>query len=298
MAKKTKVRVDVHQTVTDEVVTALSVGKVLPWRRSWSVSGVSNMPTRATGEEYQGINVIILSMSRFTNPNWMTYAHATSIGAQVRGGEKAKKIVKWLVAGPKDKKTGKIKKADQFMYPVFHAVFNVEQIDGLGPEWYPAPSKPMQKGKRNEKWDDFFSAWMHKEKVSIFHGGNSAWCSPSGDHVQMPPFESFETPEDYYATLAHELSHATKTAARCDRSVKSYALEELVAELSAVYITQRMGIVSGTEVRADHISYISGWLKALKDDKKAIFTAAKMAGEASNYIMGETEEEAASKLAA
>ena len=47
---------------------------------------------------------------------------------------------------------------------------------------------------------------------------------------------------------------------------EDYAVEELVADL---------GITP--EVRPDHAAYIASWLKVLKDDKRAIFTAASMA---------------------
>lgn len=53
----------------------------------------------------------------------------------------------------------------------------------------------------------------------------------------------------------------------------AYAMEELVAEL---------GI--SLKPRVDHAQYLAHWMKIMKADKKAIFTAAAKAGEAVQFI--------------
>jgi antirestriction protein ArdC len=40
------------------------------------------------------------------------------------------------------------------------------------------------------------------------------------------------------------------------------------------------------EIREDHASYIHNWLKVLKDDKRAIFTAASHASKAVDFLHG------------
>jgi hypothetical protein len=47
---------------------------------------------------------------------------------------------------------------------------------------------------------------------------------------------------------------------------------ELVAELGAAFLCADIGITP--EPREDHTSYIASWLQVLKNDKRAIFTAA------------------------
>jgi antirestriction protein ArdC len=74
----------------------------------------------------------------------------------------------------------------------------------------------------------------------------------------MPPFEAFKEPEAYYATLAHEATHWTKTTARLDRWPKRFgdsgcAMEELVAELGAAFLC-RSWAVAGAETRTCCIS--------------------------------------------
>jgi antirestriction protein ArdC len=118
-----------------------------------------------------------------------------------------------------------------------------------------------------------------------------AYYAGGSDHVQMPQFETFRDAESYYATLAHELTHWTKHRTRLDRDFgrkkwgdEGYAIEELVAELGAAFLCADLGLAA--EPRADHASYIANWLKVLKDDKRAIFTAASHAQRAADYLNG------------
>jgi antirestriction protein ArdC len=59
-------------------------------------------------------------------------------------------------------------------------------------------------------------------------------------------------------------------------------MEELVAELGAAFLCANLGITD--EPRADHAQYLASWLTAMKDDKKAIFTAASKASEAAAFL--------------
>ena len=53
---------------------------------------------------------------------------------------------------------------------------------------------------------------------------------------------------------------------------EGYAMEELVAELGAAFQSTDLDLTP--EVREDHASYLDHWLKVLKKDKRAIFSAA------------------------
>ena len=93
----------------------------------------------------------------------------------------------------------------------------------------------------------------------------------------------------YYATLAHELTHWTKHEKRLARDFgrkrwgdEGYAKEELVAELGAAFLCADLGLTP--EPGTDHAAYIQSWLKVLKDDKRAIFTAASHAQKAADYL--------------
>lgn len=59
-------------------------------------------------------------------------------------------------------------------------------------------------------------------------------------------------------------------------------MEELTAELGAAFLCAQLGLP--TDPRKDHAPYIATWLKVLKNDKRAIFTAAAKAQEAVDWM--------------
>src|SRR5690606_13214996 len=127
--------------------------------------------------------------------------------------------------------------------------------------------------------------------ADVRHGGAMAFYQPDRDLVQMPAFEAFRSPEGYYSTLLHELTHWTRHKTRLDRSFgrqrwgdEGYAAEELVAELGAAFLCADLQLTP--TVRKDHAAYIGSWLKVLKNDKRAIFTAASYAQKAADYLTG------------
>jgi antirestriction protein ArdC len=107
----------------------------------------------------------------------------------------------------------------------------------------------------------------------------------------MPVIEAFKDAESFYATLAHENTHWTKHPSRLERDFgrkawgdEGYAREELVAELGAAFLCADLGLTP--EVRDDHASYIATWLTVLKNDKRAIFSAAAHAQRAVDFLHG------------
>ena len=106
----------------------------------------------------------------------------------------------------------------------------------------------------------------------------------------MPPFESFRDPESYYATLLHEthsLDPARKSASTAILAANAgatpgYATEELVAEMGSAFLCADLALTM--EPREDHAEYIASWIKVLKSDNRAIFSAAAHAQRAVDYL--------------
>lgn len=149
------------------------------------------------------------------------------------------------------------------------------------------PDPVIDPARRIEHAGAFFAA----TRADIRHGGNQAYYSGGTDHVQMPVFECFCSPEAYYATLAHELTHWTKHPKRLDRDFgrrkwgdEGYAREELVAELGAAFLCADLALTP--EPRTDHAAYLQSWLKVLKEDRRAIFSAAAHAQRAADFLHG------------
>ena len=168
-----------------------------------------------------------------------------------------------------------------------YTVFNVDQIEGLPAHYYAIASGAENPDERDERAEAFFAA----TRAKIETGGNSAYYRIDTDHIQMPAFESFVDAQRYYATLAHESIHWTRHEDRLDRSFgrkrfgdEGYAREELVAELGAAFLCADLGLA--LEDRDDHAAYIGSWLKVLKNDKRAIFSAAAHAQRAADFLHG------------
>ncbi len=168
-----------------------------------------------------------------------------------------------------------------------YTVFNVEQIDGLPAHYYGKAEPVLDPVQRIERAENFFAA----TGADIRHGGDRAYYAIHPDYVQMPPFESFRDAESYYQTLGHECVHWTRHQSRLNRDFgrkrfgdEGYAVEELVAELGSAFLCADLNLTP--EPREDHASYIASWLRVLKNDKRAVFTAASHAQRAADYLNG------------
>ena len=146
-------------------------------------------------------------------------------------------------------------------------------------------------------------AFLINTGATVRHGGNKAYYNVSQGFVQMPPFESFSDAEGYYVTRAHETTHWTRHPSRLDRNFgrkrfgdEGYAMEELVAELGSAFLSADLELTP--EAREDRASYIASWIKVLKDDKRAIFTAASHAQRAADFLHGLQKPQNATDAAA
>lgn len=274
---------DVYSRITEKIIAELERG-VRPWMKPWSAehaAGKITRPLRYNGQPYSGINVLNLWMDAtekgFSAPIWMTFKQAKELGGNVRKGEHGSLSVYANTFKKTELDTGTGEEVERDIpFMKGYTVFNVDQIEGLPDQYYALAKAPdATPEERIATIEEFFAG----TGAEIKHGGNKAYYSVASDHIQMPLFEAFESREGYYATLAHETTHWTRAPSRLERDFgrkrwgdEGYAMEELVAELGAAFLAADLDITP--EVREDHAAYIQSWLKVLKEDKKAIFTAA------------------------
>ena len=283
-------RSDVYESVTNRIIETIEQG-AKDWHMPWHRSGVSRPVNALTKKSYRGVNVVALwaaaDVHHFSSGFWATYKQWGELEAQVRKGERASLIVFWkeLEREVEDKETGK-RERKKTLFARASWVFNADQVDG----WTPpaAPERNLVQAL------DQAEAFTAATGADVRHGGDRAYYRRSSDHVQMPDRERFtgsetSTPtEAYYATLLHELTHWTGHESRLDRDLsgrfgnEAYAVEELVAELGAAFLCADLSITNTP--RPDHAAYIANWLEVLKRDKRAIFTAARKAAQASDFL--------------
>jgi antirestriction protein ArdC len=276
-----------YQQVTDRIIAMLEAG-TRPWSQSWAGYAGGGRPRRADGTPYRGANVINLwaaGMCRgFGSPYWLTYKKAQELGAQVKKGAKSELAFYVGTISKTEERNGQ-EKERVIPFMKSYCVFNAEEIEGLAPHYYaPAARAILDPAARIQTADDFIAA----TGAVIREGGGRAFYRPSTDEIHMPEFGSFVSASAYYGTALHELAHWSGAEKRLDRTKgkafadPDYAFEELVAELSAAYLSADLAI--SAEPREDHASYIAGWLKALRDDNRAIFRAASLAEKACDYL--------------
>ncbi len=297
-------RKDVYTRVTERIIADLEKG-VRSWMKPWNAghtAGKITRPLRHNGTPYQGINILMLwgeALDKgYSAPIWMTYNQAQELGAHVRRGEHGSLVVfaNKLTRTETDDKGEEIEK--QIPYMKGYSVFNVEQIEGLPAHYYGKPENPLPLTERLDHAERFIAS----TGAIIGHGGDKAYYAPARDIVQMPPFEAFKDKESYYATILHELTHWTSHKTRLDRSFNAkrfgdngYAREELVAELGAAFLSADLGITP--EIREDHAAYLAHWLKALKEDSRAIFSAAAHAQRATDFLQALQRKEETAEAA-
>jgi len=284
-------RSDVYTGITNRIIADLERGVrtwVKPWNAANTVGRISR-PLRHNGMPYSGINILMLwadaVVKGFTAPIWMTFKQANELDAHVRKGEKGSLVVyaNSITRTQEGDDGEEIEREIHYMKG--YIVFNVEQIDGLAKHYYGKPEVQTTLVERIIHAERFFEAI----KADIRYRGDRAFYSLDGDYIQLPVIEAFRDAESFYATLAHEACHWTRHPSRLDRSFgrknwgdEGYAREELVAELASAFLCAELGITP--EVREDHAAYIASWLTVLKNDKRAIFSAAAHAQKAADYL--------------
>ncbi len=298
-------RHDAYETVTARVLEQLQAGTV-PWRRPWTTTGNGMPRNLATGRAYRGANVVLLWMTAFESPWWLTYKQAQALDGQVRKGEVSTPIVVWKrtvrhLNNPaklaRARKEGRQITTDQHGRPVCRVVFsrlyrafNIEQIDGL--EGHPA-LQPVP----DPDWDPLAVCEQtvdgYPNSPSIQVGGQRASYQPASDLVRMPDHGRFTTATDWYATLFHELGHSTGAASRLNRpdltdaptfDSVGYAREELTAELAAAMLCAHCRIDSPPLIQ-QHAAYLDHWRRKVTDDPRLVVIAAQRAQRACDLIL-------------
>lgn len=269
-----------YDEVTDRIVSELEKGAI-PWIKPWTVDSTANRNI-VSGKPYRGINRLILGMAgmAYGSPYWATFKQWQERGGCVRKGEKGTKIVFFSPVEKTSKNAAGEEETEKYAVLKSYYVFNASQQDGAD---IPVPTATRTEFECHQESEQF----ILDSGAAVSYGGDAAFYAPGPDRIQLPNKSSFASPAAFYATAFHELVHWTGAKHRLDRDLSKgrygnpdYAFEELVAELGAAFICQDKGI-SG-DLR--HAGYIQSWLKALKNDSKAIFKAAALAEKATEFL--------------
>lgn len=278
---------DIYAAVTDRIVQQLEKG-VVPWRKPWT--GVrSGAISGATGKPYSLLNQMLLAKAG----EWYTWNQIQALGGKVRKGEKSSMVVFWKQTPVKDEDPATGEQIER-MIPVlkYFNVFHIDQLEGIEAKTIdPEEFDPAT----DTAADAIIADYLHRSGVTLEHRqGDEAYYSPAVDRVVLPLREQFASMAEYYSTAFHELTHSTGHSRRLDRISRraffgneDYSREELVAEIGAAALLNHCGIETADSFK-NSAAYIQSWLRALRNDKKLIVSAAGAAAKAFELITGTT----------
>jgi len=272
-----------YEVITARILEALDKGEV-PWRKPWSLpKGIR--PQSVSGHAYRGINTLLLGLSGYADPRWLTFRKAKELGGNVKKGQKATPVVLWKPI-TKESEEGEDK---TFWLLRYYSVFNVQQTEGLDLPTIDTGLPPEFDAIAEA---EAIIANMPKAPSLDHDGGDKAYYTPALDSIHLPPRYAFEKAEEYYSTAFHELGHSTGHQKRLSRDTLkdvapfgsgTYSKEELVAEFAASFLCHESGIENTIDNSA---AYIQGWAKKIRSDVRLVVTAASQAQKAADYILG------------
>lgn len=284
-------RRDIHQEVTNTILSQLEKGTV-PWQQPWkgNATKVIDLPFNSNSHnQYRGINILLLwgaaIAKQYESAEWASFKQWAEKKEAIRKGEKGTMVVYYDVLEKED--NDEVRKIP---YLKTYYVFNRCQLNSYNSEILPSEKETKPLVQRIEAVDTF----INNTKAIIDHGNNGAFYRRSEDKIYMPSIDSFidtsgcTATEGYYSTLLHELVHWTGSPDRLNRTKgkrfgdNDYAAEELVAELGSAFLCAEFEF--SMVKKGDHANYIASWMKVLKENKYAIFSAASEASKAVTYM--------------
>jgi antirestriction protein ArdC len=274
-------QIEVYERITAQVIESIESTGLAPWHKGWSTDG--NGPRNIRGNVYRGINVVLTGCQPYASPYWMTFKQARAAGGSVMKGQRGTSIVfwKWI----KRREDGKEK-----VFPLMrmYSVFNSEQTEGVE---VPELDETTREHTPIEAAELIVKGYRNGPDVSF--GGDRACYSPPLDAVRVPSASSFESSEEYYSTLFHELCHSTGHHSRlardgvCNHATfgdHAYSREELVAEFGATFLMGAAGLEAATIDNS--AAYLKHWVRKLRDEPRMLVQGAQAAQKASDRILG------------
>jgi antirestriction protein ArdC len=293
-------RASLYTEITDKIIAELEAGRI-PWVQPWGTAAIKAplaMPRNASTQRgYSGINVLILWGAviehGFSGQSWLTFRQALGLGGHVRKGERGTTVVyadRFVPQGERQHAAETGEEPGTIPFLKRFTLFNTDQCDL--PEDVAASVVPPPPDQIEPQAEALIAATGADFRI----GGAQAYYNKTGDFVQVPPPAAYFEPINWHRTAFHELSHWSGAAARLGRDLsgsfgsKSYAREELVAEMAGAFVCATLGIVPTVR----HADYIGSWLEVLREDNRAVVRAASAASKAADFLLGFLQQPVAS----
>ena len=311
---------DIYKMITDKVISMFKNAKASDYHRPWKDDAFFIPLNFDSKKPYRGVNRLLLQerigfAGAFRNPYFLTFNQIKKHGGRLKKGTRGYEVVYYSIRYivPADKNTGrkaysstnahkvidfidKHKLSEDIVTRIpmirYYNVYNGASIEGIDFQLDKLQIGRAVPDTASENQAAALIVENYPNPPAIKHEGNRAYYSPSGDYVKMPKKEQFDSINDYYRILFHELTHSTGHDKRLDRGIhlmlekEDYAKEELVAEFGAVFLSAWAGIMWYTN--KNHAVYLKNWNSAIKEaenDNKFLMRAASLAQAATDYIL-------------
>ena len=311
---------DIYKMVTDKIIGMLKSASHTDYHRAWKDDAFFIPLNYDSKKPYRGINRLLLQerigfAGAFRNPYFLTFKQIKKHKGTLKKGAKGYEVIYYSIryVVPADKNSGRkafsstnAQKVLDFLHKYklsedivgripmirYYNVYNgadIENIDFKLDELQIGRAVP---DSATENRAAQLIVENYPNPPAIKQEGNEAYYNPASDYIKLPKQEQFDTVNDYYRTLFHELTHSTGHNKRLNRGIHlmlekdDYAKEELVAEFGAVFLSAWAGIMWYNN--KNHAAYLKGWnsaIKEAKNDNKFLMRAASLAQQATDYIL-------------
>lgn len=297
-----------RKLLVDEIIKNLESGVGL-WKKGWN----SKEPISAISKKkYRGINRLVLTLismkENYDDNRWLTFNQMKEQGLRFKTNEEGKSIAKGkgvtieyfefrdiLTKQPfhiESLNGMNLEERQEYLqenvrpFRKFYCVFNCSLIENMPS----SENEQINSNQQSARAEQFFKNWSNNES-KIIYGQSGAFYNFERDVIYLPKPSDFYNPHEYYSTALHEIGHSTGHSKRLNRNLKGdrnsieYALEELRAEISSLFLEQSFEIKVTNEQLRNNSAYIQFWKEKIQDDPNILFQAIADAEKITNFIL-------------
>jgi len=313
----------VYQIVVENLLKALENDN-LKWQPMRKIEGI-NMPYNAVSKRaYTGINRLSTYLTALMFGDWrfLTYKQIKNKGGGLKKdakgtpilfykkkdicyrcvnedncSEETKKQVCQDYRNNEEKEENEI--CPNFMedlrvYPLmsrFYTIYNVQQTS------LEDDDVEIIEAAESEATDDFTNIRAFLLNTgAVFKKGMKPYYNLTNDTIFVPDRRKYDNIGIFYHDIFHELAHWTgredrlsrpsfKTLEEDRKEEDTYAFEELIAEISSLFLCMKFNIVD-EKIFSNSVAYLKSWLKKLRDDPSLIVRASTQAEKVVSYLEG------------
>ena len=305
----------IYEQVADRVLELMERGELPPWHRPWRPSGIGSPVNAVSMKPYRGVNRWLTTLTQnlmgYSDPRWLTFKQAQSLGGHIRRGETSTQVVIWRrvkkkgldkesqARGRKGEARGRNENGEEneegrgrsYMLLRAYRVFNAEQTEEC--ELEPLPEVELTGHNPVESAQAIIDQMPEPPRFSTYlYSDKPPHYSPEHDHVRVPEQGRYDQIEEWYNTVFHELIHSTGHTKRLNRmrdenwspETHAYGREELVAGMGSAMLSETAGI--GQENIVMDAAYVKHWSGVIRADRTVVVRAASLAQRAVDFILG------------